>query len=294
MHIGFLGLGIMGSRMAAHLQAAGYTLTISNRTPEKGQDLLAAGALWANTPAEVGLSADVVITMLAHPEAVTTVALGNDGFLRRLAPGTLWIDCSSVHPLFSRQMAEAAATHSVRFIDAPVTGSKQQASQGELIFLTGGSAEDITKSRPLFEVMGRKIIHVGTHGQGAALKMVINLQLATAMASFAEGVMLGQVLGIGPDLLLEVLLGGPVTAPFLAGKREKFISGEYDAEFPLRWMSKDVRLATMSAKHVGVTPQLAAPVVALYESALAAGYGDADFSSLYAYLNGRQHIPKHS
>ena len=294
MNIGFIGLGIMGSHMASRLQTSGYTLVISNRTPEKGHDLLSNGATWATTPAEVGRLSNIVITMLAHPEAVTATALGSDGFLNTLAPDALWIDCSSVHPSFSRKMAEVAATYSVHFIDAPVTGSKQQAAQGELVFLAGGSANDISASSLLLKAMGRKIIHVGENGQGAALKMVINLQLAIAMASFAEGVALGQALGIAPELLLQVLLGGPVTAPFLVGKREKFVSGEYDTEFPLRWMSKDIQLATMSAHEVGVTPELATPVAMLYEAALTDGYGEADFSALYAYLTRHQHIPKQS
>jgi 3-hydroxyisobutyrate dehydrogenase-like beta-hydroxyacid dehydrogenase len=288
MHIGFLGLGIMGSRMAARLQAAGHTLTISNRTREKGDDLLAAGATWATTPAEVGQSSTVIITMLAHPDAITAVALGDHGFLNTLTPGSLWIDCSTVHPSFSREMAATAQAHAVRFIDAPVTGSKQQAATGNLVFLVGGSDDDVDEARSLFEAMGQKFFHIGPNGQGVALKMVINLQLATAMASFAEGVAMGQALGLSPDLLLHFLTVGPVAAPFLAAKREKFTSDEYDAEFPLRWMSKDIRLALISAGEVGVTPRSALPVAALYESAIAAGYGDSDFSILYKYIIHKQ------
>jgi glyoxylate/succinic semialdehyde reductase len=142
MRIGFIGLGIMGSRMAAHLQGHADKLVVFNRTPEKAALLLAAGAVWAASPAVLAAQVDVLFTMLAHPDAVREAALGAQGFLGRLLPGALWVDCSTVHPDFAREMAAEARRRHVRFLDAPVAGSRPQAERTELVFLVGGDAAD--------------------------------------------------------------------------------------------------------------------------------------------------------
>jgi len=134
--------------------------------------------------------------MLAHPEAVKDMALGDNGFLDRLRPDTLWVDCSTVNPSFSRQMAAEARSRKIRFLDAPVTGSKGQAAKGELVFWVGGHEADVQACRPLFDIMGSRVFYGGGHGAGTSLKMVVNLLLAEAMVAFAEGMALGQSLGI--------------------------------------------------------------------------------------------------
>src|SRR6266481_2830246 len=141
MKIGFIGLGIMGSRMAANLQKRGHSLVVFNRTREKAEQLLSQGAAWAESPAAVASQVEVIFTMLAHPEAVEEAALGKEGFLSRLAPGQLWIDCSTVNPSFSRKMA--AEAHPIRFLGAPVTGSKTEAALGKLVFWIGGDLADL-------------------------------------------------------------------------------------------------------------------------------------------------------
>src|SRR3954470_11406807 len=143
MKIGFIGLGIMGSRMAANLQNNGYDLIVFNRTPAKAQSLLDGGAIFAESPAELARQVDVVFTMLAHPDAVKEAAVGNEGFLNHLRPGALWVDCSSVNPSFTEQMAMTAATRQVRFVDAPVTGSAPVAEQAKLVFWVGAEAADL-------------------------------------------------------------------------------------------------------------------------------------------------------
>lgn len=288
MKFGFIGLGIMGSRMAANAQAAGHELVVHNRTQSKADDLVANGALWAETPAAVAKEVDVLITMLAHPEAVEATALGEDGFLQALPANALWIDCSTVNPSFSRRMAQAAAAHNVRFLDAPVAGSKNQAANAELIFIVGGESEDLDKARPLLETMGRAINHVGAHGMGTSLKVVVNMLLATAMATFAEGMALGESLGLPQEMLLNILVGGPVVAPFVAGKQTKLATGDYDPEFPLQWMHKDLQMASITAYETGVALPLANASKELYQMAVQNGLGDADFSAIYAHLTNKQ------
>jgi 3-hydroxyisobutyrate dehydrogenase/glyoxylate/succinic semialdehyde reductase len=298
MKIGFIGLGIMGSRMAANLQKHGYPLVVFNRTGSKAESLLANGAEWAASPAAVAGQVEVLFTMLAHPEAVKEAALGKDGFLAHLAPDALWVDCSTVNPSFSKQMAAEADTRGVHFLGAPVSGSKTQAANGTLIFWVGGAALDLVSSWELLNCMGTKIIHAGGPGMGAALKLVINQLLGTTMAAFAEGIVLGQALGLNREVLFESLLSTPAAAPFLTAKREKIEKGNYAADFPLRWLQKDLHLAAVSAYETGVAMPLTNVAKEIYRFAMREGDADKDFSAIYHYLardndvkpNGNGHL----
>src|SRR5205809_4611042 len=284
MKIGFIGLGIMGSRMAANLQKHGYPLVVFNRTRDKAEPLLDRGAMLADSPPKLAEQVNVLFTMLAHPDDVEQAELGTNGFLSHLKPNTIWIDCSSVNPSFSKKMAAAAAAGQIRFIDAPVTGSAPVAADGTLTFWVGGDAADVDAIRPLLFCMGNKIVHVGGHGMGTSMKMVINLLLGNAMAAFAEGMALGEGLGISREVLFDSLLGTPAVAPFLASKREKIESGNYEAEFPLRWMQKDLHLASVSAYETDVAMPLTNAAKELYRLAMREGHATEDFSAIYDYL----------
>ncbi len=285
MAIGFIGLGIMGSRMAANLLDGGIDLVVWNRTEAKAKPLLDRGAAWAVTPTDVGRQVDLVFTVLAHPEAVRRVALGNDGLLAGLPEGALWVDCSTVNPSFSRAMAEEAEARGVRFVDAPVLGTKGPAEQGTLLFVAGGAEDDLAEARPYFDVMGRKTLHAGPQGMGTSLKMVFNLMLGTTMAAFSEGMALGQALGLERDDLLDALVGSIVAAPFLEYKRSKIEAGDYEADFPLKWMHKDLHLAAQSGYETQVPMPLAGVAKEAYALAVRNGYGDEDFAALYKLLN---------
>src|SRR5713101_9834081 len=193
MKIGFIGLGIMGSRMAANLQKHGNSLVVFNRTRAKAEPLLGPCGTFSDSPAKLAEQVDVLFTMLANPDAVEQAALGPDGFLNHLRPNALWVDCSSVNPSFSKKMAaEAAARREVHFVDAPVTGSAPAAAEGKLIFWVGADPADLESIRPLLLCMGNKIVHTGEHGAGTSMKMVINLLLGTGMAAFTEAMALGE------------------------------------------------------------------------------------------------------
>ena len=286
MKIGFIGLGIMGSRMAANLQKHGYSLVVFNRTRAKAQPLLDQGAAFADSPAKLAEQVDVLFTMLAHPDAVEQAASGANGFLDHLKPNTLWVDCSSVNPSFSKKMAAAAANRQIRFVDAPVTGSAPVAAEGKLIFWVGGDDADVETIRPLLLCMGSKIIHVGGHGMGTSMKMVVNLLLGTGMAAFAEAMELGQGLGLSQKMLFDSLLGTPTVAPFLASKRDKIESGNYEAEFPLRWMQKDMHLASVSAYESGVALPVTNVTKEIYRLAMRGGHETKDFSAIYEFAMG--------
>lgn len=285
MKVGFIGLGIMGSRMAANLLAEGYELVVWNRTAERVMPLVEKGALRAESPAALAAEVDVLFTMLAHPEAVQQTALGVEGFLDALPAGALWVDSSTVNPSFSREMAQAAADRGVRFMDAPVAGTKGPAAEGTLLFLAGGSEADVEECRPFFEIMGRKTVHVGDVSMGTSLKMVVNLLLAEAMLAFAEGMALGQALGIRRETLFEVLVGGPVVAPFIKGKQPVIEEGEYEAHFPLKWMEKDLHLAAVTAHEEEVAIPAGAVTKEIFGLAARKGLGELDFSAIYRFIN---------
>lgn len=284
MRIGFIGLGIMGSRMAANLQESGYDLIVHNRTASKVQALLDSGAEWAATPAELAPQVNMLFTMLAHPDAVAETALGQEGFLPHLPDGALWIDCSTTNPSFARRMAAQAAAHGVRYIDAPVAGSKDAAADAELTFIAGGAEEDLEDCHPEMESMGKRIIHAGGTGMGTALKVVFNHQLAIGMAAFAEGMVLGQELGIEQETLFDFLLGSPVVAAAFARKRPKMESGEYDVEFPLQWMQKDLHMASIAGFESGAALPLGNTAKELYRLAMRSSFGEMDFSAIYQFL----------
>lgn len=287
MKIGFIGLGIMGSRMAANLRSAGHTVAVHNRTREKAEQLLSLGATWAASPADVARQAETVFTMLAPPEAVRQAALGRDGFLGTLEPGRLWVDCSTVNPSSSREMAEKARERGIRFVDAPVTGSKSYAAEAKLTFWVGGATADLESCRPLLECMGDRVIHCGGQGMGSSLKMVMNQMLGTVMAAFSEGLVLGETLGLPRKVLLDALLDGAAGAPFLKLKRGRIETGNYEAaDFSLRWLHKDLHLAAVSAYDSGVAMPVTNAAKEAYGLAVRGGRGDEDFSAIYAFLAG--------
>ncbi len=281
MKIGFIGLGIMGSRMAANLQKQGHSLVLFNRTRAKAEPLVGPCGKFVDSPAKLAVEVDVLFTMLANPDAVEQAALGPDGFLN---PNALWVDCSSVNPSFSKKMAAEAARREIHFVDAPVTGSAVPAAEAQLTFWVGADPADLERIRSLLLCMGNKIVHTGGHGAGTSMKTVVNLLLGTGMAAFAEAMALGEGLGLSSKMLFDSLLGTPAVAPFLALKREKIESGNYEAEFPLRWMQKDMHLASVSGYESGVAIPVANAVKELYRLAMREGHATEDFSAIYDYL----------
>ncbi len=284
MKIGFIGTGIMGSRMANNLLRNNYNLIVHNRTKEKADILIKAGAEWADSPADIGKEVDIIFTMLSKPEAVYEVAIGEGGFLNGMKHNAIWIDCSTVNPSFSMDMSKKAYGYGIRFMDAPVAGTKQPAQNGELTFFVGGNKKDFDEVRPILEKMGKKIVHLGECGKGTSMKMIVNLMLGAAMASFSEALVLGKSLGFDKETIFNILLGGPVTAPYLSAKKEKFIKNNYETDFPLKWMHKDLQLISDTADETKVTLPTTSAVKEIFAMAKQQGFGELDFSALYKFL----------
>lgn len=282
--IGFIGLGIMGHAMAGNCIKAGHSLAVYNRTRSKADDLAARGARIADTPADAARGADIVISMLSTPDVVEEAAWADNGFAPAMAKGAIWIDSSTVDPAFSRKMARRAAEAGIRFIDAPVAGSKLPAEKGELIFLLGGGSPDIKAAMPYLKAMGKRFIHAGEHGKGAALKMVFNYCSGLGMAVFCEALVLGERLGLEKELLLDSLPGSHVVMPLITGKKHKFATDEYLPEFPLKWLQKDLVLATKSGWECDVSLPLGNIGKEIFEMAKVKGMGDLDFSAVYKFM----------
>jgi 3-hydroxyisobutyrate dehydrogenase/glyoxylate/succinic semialdehyde reductase len=284
MKIGFIGLGIMGSRMAANLQKHGFDLVVHNRTRGHADPLVEKGAVWADSPAAVARQVDVLFSMLTTPEVVEATALGTDGFLEPLKAGAIWADCSTVNPSFSRRMAKAAQQAGVHFLDAPVAGTKAPAENAQLLFLVGGEAADVDACRPYFEAMGRQAIHAGPTGAGTSLKMVFNVLLGMSMLAFSEALVLGESLGLDRNLLFDSLQGSVVVSPSATSKRAKIEAGDYEADFPLQWLQKDLQLATLSAYEQGVSMPATNAAKETYMLAERYGHAKEDMSAIYPFL----------
>ena len=199
---------------------------------------------------------------------------------------------STVNPSFSRKMAAATQARGIRFLGAPVTGSKDAAVQAKLIFWVGGAPADLETSRPLLQCMGEKIVHCGGPGMGVSLKMVMNQLLGTQLAAFAEGLVLGQSLGVSREVLFEALFNGPAVAPFIAIKRQRIESSNFDhTDFALRWLQKDLHLAALTAYETGVAMPLTNVAKELYRLAIREGHGDQDISAIYAHLSQTRDAP---
>ena len=280
MRLGFLGLGIMGTPMAGRLVRGGHDLTVWNRTPAACQPLVDLGAQQAENPAAVAAAAEITFAMLADPSAALAVACGPDGVCTGLGSGRGYVDFSTVDAGTSRRIAAAVQARGGRFLEAPVSGSKAPAEQGTLVILAAGDESLYRDAGPLLDLVGSRRLYLGAAGNGARLKLVVNLIMGGMMAALCEGLTLAQRSGLAADDLLSVLAAGAVANPMFAGKGPRMVSGDFATAFPLKHMQKDLRLALELAEELDTALPASAATEAVFGRALAAGDGDLDFSAL--------------
>jgi 3-hydroxyisobutyrate dehydrogenase-like beta-hydroxyacid dehydrogenase len=286
--IAFLGLGQMGAPMATRLLQAGHELTVWNRTPDRARPLAAGGATVAGSPAEAGAGAAFAITMVATPEALKDVVLGEHGLVRALGPGQVYIDMSTVGPHTVRSIA-ARFPEGVAVVDAPVRGSVSQAAEGRLEIFVGASDENFERVRPILESLG-SVAHVGALGAGAAMKLVANLALGASIAAVGEALALGEALGLGRVPLLNVLEGSQLS-PAVRAKRANIESGHYPPNFKLRHAAKDLRLVIEAAATVDRDLKVSAAARAWLDAAVERGAADLDYSAVVATIVGEEPKP---
>jgi 3-hydroxyisobutyrate dehydrogenase len=275
--VAFLGLGIMGSRMARNLRAAGIDVVVWNRTRARAEEL---GEPLADSPRAAAEGAGVVITMVVDSPEVEAILFGDDGAAGGLAEGGLVVDMSTIAPSAVKQIAARLAEHRIGFVDAPVTGSKPRAEDGTLTIMAGGSADDFARAKPLFEAMGQLVVHCGPSGHGAMVKLLNNALAAVNAAALAEAIDVAERYGLDTDRLVEVMSAGSAKSTMLDLKAQPMLERNYEPLFKLEHMLKDVRHCLSEAEAVGERFALAADAEALYAAAAAAGLGEQDFAAV--------------
>lgn len=285
MRVAFLGLGIMGSRMAANLAAAGHELTVWNRTAEKARAFASEhGIKAADTPATAAERAEAVVTMVVDGPQVKRVLLGEQGGAVGAAPGTLFVDCSTIGPAWTREIGAALSQRGMSLVDAPVTGSSPKAQDATLTIMAGGSAEDFARARPLLEAMGELIVHAGELGQGQVVKLVNNAVAASNAAVLGEALLVAARCGADLDALLAVMRAGSGASAMLELKAAPMRAHDYATLFKLEHMLKDVRLCLEQAGEAGAPFQFAALTGEILSAARGRGLGEQDFAALIEVL----------
>jgi 3-hydroxyisobutyrate dehydrogenase len=278
--VALIGLGLMGSGMARRLLGAGFPLTVWNRNPERAKALAAEGAHAAATPREAAARADVVLSMVADDAASRAVWLGDDGALAGATPGAVLVESSTVTVGWIGQLFREVAARGCELLDAPVTGSKPHAASGELVFLVGGSAAALESARPVLAAMSRSILHVGSTGRGALLKLVNNSMCGVQAASLAEALALIERSGLDRVKSLELLTTGAPGSPLVKTLSARMTARDYTPNFLLRLMAKDLSYALGEGRRYGLALSTVASALEVVDQAVAAGNGEEDFSAL--------------
>jgi 3-hydroxyisobutyrate dehydrogenase-like beta-hydroxyacid dehydrogenase len=278
--VGFVGLGMMGSRMAARLARAGVPLVVTNRSEAKSAPVIAAGARWARRPRDVGeaVGQGVVFTMLRDARAFDAMVFGRAGLAKGLRPGSLVIDLSTVRPDESRGFAERLAPQGIHFVDAPVGGSIDAAEAGSLIFYVGGDPAHVERARALLGHLGHELHHLGPVGQGSAMKLVNNLLTIGNIALLAEALAFGERVGLDRARMLELLGRGGGRSTMLERKRTQLLERRYEPQFLLSLARKDLGLVETSARRASASTRLTREVRRMVDEAVRAGHAEEDFS----------------
>lgn len=281
--VGLIGLGLMGSPMAANFLKAGFPLTVWNRTAEKAQKLAKLGATAAKSPADAAAKTDILLTIVSDPPALEEVLWGEQGALSALKSGSVLIDSSTVSPALARRIAKSCAEKSVAFLDAPVTGGTWGAEKGELVFMMGGEKETFERVRPVLEAVGKHFFLLGPNGAGQTVKLAMNLILALEVEALAEGLELVTSSGVDGAKLIEVLQSSMGRAPVLDVKAPVMLKRDFAPSFPLRLMHKDIRLAMELAKENGLELPAGAAAYKAYSAVKAAAKSDVDYAAIASY-----------
>jgi 3-hydroxyisobutyrate dehydrogenase len=285
MRVGFIGLGIMGSRQAANLVRAGHDLRVFNRTRETAERWAAQhGADVADTPRAAAEDADAVITMVVDGPQVEAMLLGEDGAVAGAAEGALFIDCSTIAPEHARRLGATLRERGHGFVDAPVTGSAPKAEDGTLTIMCGGEPADMERARPLLEAMGQLIVHAGEVGQGQAVKVISNSVTAVNCATLAQALVVGRRAGVDLESLVEVMGAGSANSTMLQLKGRPMLEHDFSPLFKLEHMLKDVGLCLDEARAAGAPFPFAALARELYSAGVGRGLGEQDFAAVLRVL----------
>lgn len=278
--IGFIGLGIMGRPMAANLVRAGYDVTVWNRTRSKAADLVSAGAREGASPRDVAARSDITITMVADTPDVRQVILGQDGVIEGVRPGAVVVDMSTISPVATREIACMLAGKGAEMLDAPVSGGEKGAIEATLSIMVGGKPEVFERVLPVFQRLGKNIVHLGEIGAGQVTKACNQLVLSLTLVGVAEALTLARRSGVDPAKVRAALLGGFAQSRVLELHGQRMLDGNFEPGFRTRLYHKDMGIVMEAGRSTG-TPLLGAGLAAqLYQIAMSKGLGEKDYSIL--------------
>ena len=283
MKIGFIGLGLMGRPMAAHLIDAGHDLYI-NRLKPVSEFLVEKGATACDTPKAVAEAAEIIITIVPDTPDVEAVLFGENGVADGLSEGKMVIDMSSISPVETKAFAEKISAKGCGYLDAPVSGGEVGAKNAALTIMVGGSDADFERGKPLFEAMGKTITHVGPVGDGQTAKVANQIIVGLTIEAVAEGLLFAKKAGADPAKVREALMGGFAGSTIMKVHGERMIERTFDPGFRIRLHRKDMALAVNAARDIGLALPNAAATEQLMNAAIARGDGDKDHSALIRTL----------
>ncbi|MFN2431334.1 MAG: NAD(P)-dependent oxidoreductase [Gemmatimonadota bacterium] len=273
LRVGFVGLGVMGRRMAANLLSAGFPVTVHNRSRGPADELRARGASVAASPADAARASDVVVTMVTDTAAVEAVLFGRGGVVEGLEAGGVVIDTSTISPAATERFATRLAERGIEMLDAPVSGGDRGAAAGTLAIMVGGRAEVTARCRPVLEALGSHVVHLGPHGSGQRTKLVNQVLGGLHLLALAEGLALARALGLDPWAVLDVVSRGAAGSWMLTHLGPRALAGDFQPGFTIRLQRKDLRLAAEAAADLPLELPGAGLALALFERAEANGLG---------------------
>jgi 2-hydroxy-3-oxopropionate reductase len=296
LRIGFIGLGLMGKPMAGHLIKAGYAVTVHNRSQTAVDELVASGAQAAASPREVAGQSDIVITMLPDSPDVEAVALGPNGILSGARAGLIHIDMSTIAATVTRQLAQTEAEHDVKMLDAPVSGGDIGARNATLSIMVGGEIDTFSYCLPIFEKLGKRIIHIGPSGTGQIAKAANQIMVAAQMVAMSELLVLAQKAGADPTKVIEAIKGGAAQCWTLDNKPPRLFKGNRAPGFKASMQYKDLNIVMDMARAFGVPLPATAVNAQLFNAMITAGRGNEDNSAVISVLEdlARIHLQTHS
>jgi 2-hydroxy-3-oxopropionate reductase len=290
--IGFIGLGAMGKPMARNLMKAGYPVHVLTRTRSKIEDLLADGAVWCNTPKEIGRRSDVVITMLPDTPDVEKAFADRDGVFDGARPGMLMIDMSTISPITARKLAREAEARGCDFLDAPVSGGDIGAKNGTLSIMVGGRESAFDRAMPIFQAMGKTILLIGDSGAGQITKAANQIVTSINIEAVAEALVFAAKAGVDPVKVRQALMGGAAYSRILENHGQKMIERNFTPGFRMRLHRKDLDITLEAGKAYGAALPVTSQVRELMTETLNDGQGDMDNSSFILLLEKLSNLQK--
>jgi len=283
-NLGFVGLGVMGSRMVKRLLDTGHSVTGYNRTKSKAQWLLDRGMKWADTPKAVAEKTEIVFSMVANTSALRVVTSGDDGILAGLRQGQIYVDMSTVSPAAIRDLAQQIEAKGARMLDAPVSGSVTTLEEGKLSFMIAGDRQAVEQVEPILKDIGPKVTYVGPNGLAVSMKVATNLSLAVQMLAFSEGVLLAEKSGIARETAVEVLLNSVIASPMVKYRGPFVLKMPDEAWFDVNMMQKDLLLALEMGRDLDVPLPTTAITNEMLTAARGLGLEKQDFAVLFKVL----------